>query len=577
MDNIFKDEAKIKLFVHIQDCLSDLEPNSGNEEIEQVIKEIPKSYLDNKDDLMVICSIFAYNARNNIKNKQGNTIKLFEKIMEPIKKYLQNESSFFWNIFGSIYYLKHWMYEEGLVSIDTIIQSAMADNTHSIIKYFLPEIFEKEPEIFENEFKSIIEIPFSIEYINEFKELRKKHFKWIRESNDYNDPIYREIEKNQLRLSIKCDDIDSFQSILSNSNISIDSMIQESVLENVYLNPHEISLLDYAIDFDSIKIFKYLYLNGAKASLQSIFNSISNRNYEMIHLIESMSEDKFENNCLCFSVMCCNLEMTKYAIENYNYGFLENENVDPKKIDLISDIVYNMCYSSNFRFLYSIFLPFLKKNPKFVEENIHEMIFNSMKDYSCFFIKEFLKYPKININYYSEKNDDDSFLVNAIEKRNVRAAEILLNDPNIEIGNKKYDNFSPFHDAIAYYSDLKFLELFVENPKFDVIKIDEDSKLTAFNVAIIRNNFYAIDFILNKLPNCNGQYIPHLLYISFQNKYGMAFKSLLKFTLKQFKELNDEEIIDKLKNELFSLSDYNEEFIAKVQKVLHEIKSSSYE
>ena len=246
MDLIFSDDSKIKLFAQIQDCLALLESNSKDEPIDLIIQQIPKSYLDQQDDLMIICTIFAYYGRNNIKNRIGNTVKLFKKIMDPIKKHLQNESTFIWNIFGSIYYLKLFMYKEGLISIEYIIQRALSDDTFMIAKYFSPEIKEKEPEIFEKEFKEKIQPQFTEEYINEFKELRNKHFKWLCESNDFNDPIYREIEKNQLRLAIKTDDIDSFQSILSNSNIPINSKIQESILENVYYDPHEVSLIDFA-------------------------------------------------------------------------------------------------------------------------------------------------------------------------------------------------------------------------------------------------------------------------------------------------------------------------------------------
>ena len=45
----------------------------------------------------------------------------------------------------------------------------------------------------------------------------KNFFKWFEESNDSKDPSYQEIEKNQLRLAIKIDNIEKFQSILSNS------------------------------------------------------------------------------------------------------------------------------------------------------------------------------------------------------------------------------------------------------------------------------------------------------------------------------------------------------------------------
>lgn len=87
-----------------------------------------------------------------------------------------------------------------------------------------------------------------------YKELRKKLFKWYKESNDFKDPFYRETEKNPLRLSIKTDNVDQFQMILSNLNLSIDSKIMESVIEQSHVKLFEESLIDYAIEYNAINI-----------------------------------------------------------------------------------------------------------------------------------------------------------------------------------------------------------------------------------------------------------------------------------------------------------------------------------
>lgn len=567
MDLIFKDEDKIKTFAKIQESLSNLETNSGNDEIDLVINQIPKTYLEQKDDLMVICSIFAFYSRNNHKTMQGNTIKLFEKIIIPIKKYLGDESSFLWSIFGSIYYLKFIMYEKGLISLDTIVQNAILDETFSVAQYFLPELFEFKPEIFDKEFKDKLQITISKKYINEFKELRKKHIKWLRESNDYKDPFYREIEQNQLRLAIKTDDVDQFQAILSNSNIPIDSKIQESLIENIYYHPHEISLIEFAIDFNAINIFKYLYLNGAKAKSQSIFNAICNRNYEIIHIIESMNKQKFQKNCLLYSIMCCNQEMVNYAIDNYNYDFLGNENVDQSLYESIILIIYHFCYSINFSFFDSIFLPFLKKNQKFLNENINEIIINSIEDYSCFFMKEFLKHPGVNVNYHSEINNDETMLDVAVKQRNYKAVEILLNDPKIDIESHSGNDLLPFHIACAYFADVKVLDMFIKNPKFDINKKDLGFP-SAFSLAAVKGNFYAIEFIMKKFPYYDEKDVSQLIYYCFGQKFLMAMKMLLKFILKKNKEIDGQKIIESLANEFGSIHD---EFYNTLQEYLLEL------
>ena len=222
MNTIFTDKDKIKIFSQIQESLTHLKSNSDEESIDLIIQQIPPQYLDQKDDLLTICTIFGYYSRNNNKNKIGNVVKLFTKIIEPMKKHLKNETSFIWNIFGSIFYLKRWMHEEGLISIEYIIQ--------------------------------------------------------------------------------------------------------QSLFENVYYNPHEVSLMDFAIDFNSIKIVKYLFMNGALSTSQTVFNSICSRNYEIIHMIESKCEDEFRKNCLSDSIQCWNLETAMYSIENYGYSQVDQEN-----------------------------------------------------------------------------------------------------------------------------------------------------------------------------------------------------------------------------------------------------------
>ena len=91
---MFTNSTKIKIFSRIQTSLYNLPPKCKEEEIDKIIDLIPKSYLKQKEDLLVICRLFAYYNRNNIRNVEGNGIKLFERIMEPIKAILQDQSAF---------------------------------------------------------------------------------------------------------------------------------------------------------------------------------------------------------------------------------------------------------------------------------------------------------------------------------------------------------------------------------------------------------------------------------------------------------------------------------------------------
>ena len=76
--------------------------------------------------------------------------------------------------------------------------------------------------------------------------------------------------------------------------------------------------------------------------------------------------------------------MTKYSIDNYNDEFEDEKEIDSNEYKSIIEIIYFTCYSVNFQFFDTILLPFLKKNPKFVHEKIHEIIEVTIKDNSCF-------------------------------------------------------------------------------------------------------------------------------------------------------------------------------------------------
>ena len=417
MENLFIDDAKIKIFKQIQNDLLDLESNSKEQVIDDLIKKIPQNYLENKEDLMTICQLFSYYGRNHAHKNKGNVIKLFEKIMIPIKTHLHDESTFFWNIFGGLCYFKLWFYEEGFISIEKIINSIRQSNSIRTIEYFLPEIIEKVPDIFDKEIKERFEPKkYSKEYIDYFKKLRKKHFNWLRNSNDFHNPIYREIEKDPLRYSIKTDDVDSFQSIISNTNMNINSKIDESIIENFDRRELKISLFQFSIEYQAIKIFKYLIMNDVIISKNDVYTSIYQRNYEMMHIIESKNPEFF-NRALISAVTCWNVEITEYSINNYSKDYIKNDKfieIDENNESSLRDmknIIFNTFFSCNFIFFDDYLLPFLKSNESYVKNHIYSILVDSLKNDSCFFLKEFLKYPSIDINLSSAEFNNRTLLI----------------------------------------------------------------------------------------------------------------------------------------------------------------------
>lgn len=575
MDKIIQDETKIKIYGEIQKELCNLRPKASKEEIDKIIDLIPQSFLNQKEELMMLCHIFSYYARCNQTSKKGNALKLFQRIISPIKSNLQDESSFFWSIFGGHFYFKLWMHEEGLISIDKIIQCAQSDDTSAIAEYFFPEIMIERPEIFENETKYQLKIQYSPEAAAEFRELRKKHMKWLLESGDFHDPFYREIESNRLRLAIKTDDFESFQKILSNLNLSIDSKISESTLENFYFYPHEVPIIEYAMEFNAINIFKFLVIQNVNLTDNLVFGSIQSTNYEIIHVIESKMNDKFKENALKSSLESWNGDMTEYVLNNYEYEFLYENDAYDEKNDMLIEIIYQTFSSFNFIFLQSTVLPFLRKNPSFVSKNIYEIVSGTFFEMSGYFTNEFLKYPGIDISHETVDKDGDvvTFLGRAIQLENIKALEILLSYNDININSRCFKNFSPFHLACKMGVDMKIIKMLSKYHDFDINFFEPNFGDTAFGLAVSNGNFYALQFIIDNFDSVEicQEDVNFFIYCCIKCKNYLTMKIMLRYFLNEFDDVTSESIVESFKEDFSHEPDYNEEYINVLKKIINTI------
>lgn len=495
--NIQKYRNLINEYAEIQRKLLDLKPNSSDQDIQEFINQIPQNLLTQKDSLMMICQLFAHYAKYTSPLIRGNAIKLFEKIMSTIKKLLQDQSSFFYKVFGGLFYFKLIMYEENLLTIDYLIMSILRYKSSLEAEYFLPEIIKERPEVFDKEIKYLIKCPYTDEYIQKLIEKRQKHIQWIRTSCDFHDPLYKEIETDKLRLSIKTDDFDTFQKILSNLNLSVNSKISESIFDNYFEIPREIYLIELVINYNAINIFKFMIMNDVKISEELNFAAISLRNTEMIHLIESEMNEKFVKNSLFNAIGCWNTDMLEYSIDHSEFNFLDNGEVTSEYDEVMLKIVLSTFLTNNFIFMETFLLPFLEKNERFINENFNDIALLSIVDLSCFYFSEFLKDPKIDINYKSKYYNNMTFLGNSIIESNVKAIETLFQFPNLDINSVAVGSFSGFQCACKYFSEMKVVDLFLKNPSLNIKYIDERFHLNAFGISVAFGNFYFLQKILD--------------------------------------------------------------------------------
>ena len=73
----------------------------------------------------------------------------------------------------------------------------------------------------------------------------------------------------------------------------------------------------------------------------------------------------------------------------------ENAEFDEEDKENIKHMISYTIIGNNFIFLEDYLLPFLKSNESYVKNHIYSILVDSLKNDSCFFLKEFLKYPLV--------------------------------------------------------------------------------------------------------------------------------------------------------------------------------------
>lgn len=607
MNNLFKNEIKIKLYSKIQKGLHNLKSNASDDEIREIFTILPSNFFDEKDNLIMICQLFGMVGR--YRRPMGRVvIKLFESILNIIKRDLQNESSIIWSFFGGCFYFKLWMYKEGLIDMEQIILASQNDNSSKTAEYFLPEIIQYDRELFEKEIKHKFPIfsseeSYSQESIQKLISLREKHFIWLKESGDFSHESYREIEKDPIRYAIKTDDISSFQTLLSQSNLSIDSTIQESIIENFLRVQTELHIIEYTINYNSIKIFKFLMMNGAKLNLNVIDYAIHSNNYDIIHIVESAMKEEFNKTAIRFAIISWNQNLIQYILDNCNLDFLfeseiqnqeennKNQNVNenqeeniknenkqkennenPNKNDndennddnneedennktpkdkLILLMIENSIFSYNFKFFKSILLPYLRNNPSFSQKFINDIIMMSFSDMSYYFPGEFIQYPGVDINYVSPDHRT-TFLLLAVEQNNSRAVEQLLKIPNIDVNGQAH--YSPLFYSCASFKSMKIVKMISQHPNVDINFREPEFNDSSFQISMITGNVYAMKYLIQTFPNIVVDNFCEDSYFCVHYNHFMTLKIFIKYFMDKYEIGRFDSLIELCKDYILNQS-----------------------
>lgn len=524
------DEDKIKVYAKIQNLLCKLKPNAKDKDIDKLIAEIPSNYLNQKEDLILICQLFAQYAKNFSSSTKGNAIKLFERIMDSLKAHLNDEPEFFWKIFDYLYCFKLWFYQNGLITFDQIVGSSVKDETVEV--YFSPELSEKQIEYIE----------YDEDKVDDIKELREKYFKWLRNSNDYKDNLFKEIEVCQLFLSIKSDDLTLYKKIEEEKD---DSNLSDSIVDTFPdVSEDGFSLIWYAMYYNSPKVLEYLRAKRKNRELDEIdiYFTIMSRNKKEIKLIKSQDSELFDKYAILKSIQCWNSDMIKELIKDYLFV----PEVDEQKV--VNLYKYSI-ESLNFEFLQTTLIPFMKKHPQLIESKINDFLFWSLSDCSCFFLRPILNhYDKININYHNEDDEDRTFLIKAVLESNSNAVKSLLGNSDIKLDELDSEGLSAFIRACLIEPNLKILNLLSSDPEFDIHFISQYEDMTALEASARMGNFVSIKYILDNFPDIKDDNLYKAFLSSIKNEFDYCLKLLVDFYLKKFPKKSTDKILSEFKN-----------------------------
>ncbi|OHT11575.1 hypothetical protein TRFO_18941 [Tritrichomonas foetus] len=205
--------------------------------------------------------------------------------------------------------------------------------------YFLPEIKK-----------------FNFSIYKQLKTEFRSDLKYYKLKNIIKKPNRKELYKNRdgdnIRKIIQNDDLDSFLKIIaSNETFNLNSKIRMLFESNeILIKDYEgITLLDCSIFYGSINIFKYLRLNKADYSSQSLLFSIVGGNIEILHILEEETQPNFSDYHLFQAVKYHQLDIMDYIMSSNSFD-ASNYRQDFIKLELSS---YNFEKISEFLTIYS--------------------------------------------------------------------------------------------------------------------------------------------------------------------------------------------------------------------------------
>ncbi|KAK8838964.1 hypothetical protein M9Y10_032424 [Tritrichomonas musculus] len=271
-----------------------------------------------KSKMKIIFHIISDYYHENNDNNDSKIVKI-TKIVSLFKQFFSEKEIF--HIFISKKRLLLYFYENNIISKQSFQEEIInLYDEIDFLQYFCIELRQLNSKEFE----------YRIE-MNCFKDFI--------EENDKNIQLFMERRRKYQNISkiseiIRKDSIDEFTSFISQSNLNLNSKIENSIFESVTkeVSLEDLTLIEYAAFFGSQSIFKFLLLSDVKITTDLFLCAIHGGNYEIIHLIENCKIKVNHNDYIRYydeAIKCHQNEIAFYIEENYL-----KENIEISSIEI---------------------------------------------------------------------------------------------------------------------------------------------------------------------------------------------------------------------------------------------------
>ena len=342
---------------------------------------------------------------------------------------------------------------------------------------------------------------------------------------------------------IRNDDIDTFISIVSakGNEFDFDQSIKSEGYERCDLLLNETSLINYAAFFNSIKIFKYLYLSKAdiydmNKNYSLIDYAICGGSIEIIHILEQNKIDLI--NGIDTSIRYYQNDIFAWIIDNNSIDYYNNNDKYNYEKDMDYYFDYNFtCFIENsFESKYNCNLNASEFNIMISSnENIES---NSKYDYDTIFraivesnniLPLFILFTNgMSINVRNESGR--TILHYAVLSGNYLLTKLLLSCDTIDLFLHDINSETPFLYSIKYKRERIINEFFIKTNSInswdekDYFKIIQYSQINKLNYVI---SYFQTNWPFDVHNNLfdSLKYLPFSFFSAYSNILDEMFKT----------------------------------------------------